>query len=122
MLLTIFANTESPISKTYTDFAALGIGITQCLLGTNSFQVDGPVTTGYMDTSDATISSWIGSSGLDLTITIADPVNVDYDGRYDGNHINGKSLEAFELLICHVKEPASMYASGSAVEPFYIVM
>ena len=84
------------------------------------FTLNGPATgSADMPVTDATISSWVSSSGDVLTQTNTDPLNVDYDGRYSGNHINGNSIETFELLICHIKAPANKYATG-LTEPFTV--
>ena len=95
--------------------------------------VNGPATLDVdKDVTDPLISSWLQQDDLEplkLTVTIDDPVTLDYDGRYIVQHINGKSVESFELLICHVKLPVMRWASSQPIidwasgqsEPYSIV-
>ena len=89
----------------------------------DTFELGGPATGGtgaFEDITSLSVSSWASSNDQSLTVTISDPDNVDYDGRYRINHINGKSSESSELLICHIKQPTSTFIS-STVQPFTIV-
>ena len=73
------------------------------------FNLNGPATGGVAyDTSHSSLSTWSGTSTAnDLIITIADHDNVSFDGRYEVEHVDGKSSETSELLICHIKQPTN---------------
>ena len=75
-----------------------------CNYGAKTFELSGPATIGqYVNVVDPSISLWASKSNRDLTITIKDPSDVDYDGRYSVRYTNGKTTELAELLICHIK-------------------
>ena len=93
-----------------------------CNLIAHTFELSGPATNGlYVNVDDPDISRWASSLSADLTITIEDPSDVDYDGRYSVRHNNGKSSELSELLICHIKQPQFIFTSGMYESSFEIV-
>ena len=75
-----------------------------CNYGQRTFELSGPATAGqYVNVDDPSISRWASAFDKDLTITIEDPSDVDYDGRYSVRNTIGKTSELSELLICHIK-------------------
>lgn len=116
----VHANTETSSAFTYTNFVGAGLDASTCNLGgTVTWEVSGPApAAASQPIADPPVSSWLSISGDDLVVTVSAPSSVDYDGLYQITHAEGHATEANELLICHVKQPATKYVSGA--EPFLV--
>ena len=110
----LYANIESSKTVTFTYFLNAGFDATECYLAAASqWTVKGPATNdAYVSITDASVSSWLSISNLNLIVTIANSDQVDFDGRYTLKHEKGHASETKTLVICHMKAPQTKYAWG----------
>ena len=100
-LLTMYF--ESTTTWSFTDFGALAMDADLCGLGSaESFELE--IDGSWTDVTSPDLP-WISVTGTDLIVTIADPANITFDGRYSGKHYNGDVSEVFEILICAIHRP-----------------